>query len=146
MIYNTTPLYNYQFVSLQINSITSRYYFPDLPNLRDVKTYCISTYNSDFIEQDINNVNIISRSDMSHAYITLYAENREKFQRLDLSYFCTLINYAGLVANYGSWSGSLPIDFLKIDFSKSFIEFNSGYTPATTPPFVIPFGIYYIKA
>lgn len=146
MIYGHTPLYNYQFVSLQVNNIQSRYYFPDLPNLRDVKTYSIQTYNSDFLQLDINSVPIVNRTDMANAFITLYAENREKYQRLDLQYFLTLIDYSNLTANYASWSGALPIDFLKIDFSKSFVEFASGYTPTTGTPFVFPFGIYYIKA
>lgn len=146
MLYNTTPLYNYQFVSLQINSIQSRYYFPDLPNLRDVKTYSIQTYNSDFLPKDINNVPTINPTDWSTAFITLYAENREKFQRLDLQYFCTIVGYNPLSNARGSYGGALPLDYLKIDFSKSFIEFPSGYTPTTGTPFVIPFGIYYIKA
>ena len=145
MIYNITPLYNYQFVSVQVNSVQSRYYFPDLPNLRDVKTYAIQTYNADFLAKDINNVDIVSRTDMANAYITLYANNREMFQKLDLQYFLTLIDYSNLNANYASWSGHLPIDFLKLDFSKSFIEYASGYTPTTSTPYVFPFGIYYIK-
>ena len=145
MIYNTTPLYNYQFASVQVNNAQNRYYFPDLPNLRDVKTYAIQTYNADFLTKDINNVSVVSRTDMANAYITLYANNREVFQRLDLQYFLTLVDYSNLTANYASWSGALPIDYLKIDFSKSFIEYASGYTPTTTTPYVFPFGIYYIK-
>jgi hypothetical protein len=145
MIYNTTPLYNYQFVSVQINSAQSRYYFPDLPNLRDVKTYCISSYNSNILQRDINGVPTVNQTDFSNSFITLYANNREVFQRLDMQYFLTLINYGAFPNNYASYTGSLPIDYLKIDFSKSFIEFASGYTPSTTTPYVFPFGIYYIK-
>ena len=145
MIYNTTPLYNYQFVSLQVNSVAARYYFPDLPNLRDVKTYCISTYNANYLPLDINSVPVVNQADMKNAFITLYANNREMYQRLDLIYFCTMLQYNNFTNSVGSWSGSLPIDYLKIDYSKSFIEFSSGYTPTTGTPFVFPFGIYYIK-
>ena len=145
MIYNTTPLYNYQFVSVQVNSLQSRYYFPDLPNLRDVKTYSISAYQEGFLPKDINNVPVINFLDFGQAFITLYANNREVFQRLDIQYFTTIIGYNPLSNAKGNYGGALPIDYLKIDFSKSFIEFPSGATPTTPTPFVIPFGIYYIK-
>ena len=145
MIYNTTPLYNYQFVSVQVNSVQSRYYFPDLPNLRDVKTYCISAYNSNILQRDINAVPTVNQTDFSNTFITLYANNREVFQRLDMQYFLTLVNYGAWANNYASFTGSLALDYLKIDFSKSFIEFASGYTPTTVTPYVFPFGVYYIK-
>lgn len=145
MIYNTTPLYNYQFVSVQVNSAQNRYYFPDLPNLRDVKTYCISAYNRNILQRDINGVQTVLQTDFSNSFITLYANNREVFQRLDMQYFLTLINYSAFPNNFASYTGSLPIDYLKIDYSKSFIEFASGYTPTSTTPYVFPFGIYYIK-
>ena len=145
MIYNTTPLYNYQFVSVQVNSIQSRYYFPDLPNLRDVKTYQISAYNADFLPNDINNVPCVNFLDFNQCFITLYANGREIFQRLDLLYFCTIIGYNPLSNAKGQFGGALPLDYLKIDYSKSFIEFPSGVAPTTATPFVFPFGIYYIK-
>jgi hypothetical protein len=130
---------------VQVNSVQSRYYFPDLPNLRDVKTYCISAYNSNILQRDINAVPCVNQTDFSNSFITLYANNREVFQRLDMQYFLTLVNYGAWPNNFASFTGSLALDYLKIDYSKSFIEFASGYAPTTVAPYVFPFGIYYIK-
>lgn len=148
MIYEQTPVYNYQNVSIVVNNTQSRYYFPDLPNLRDVKTFAISAYQNNQFPIDINSVPLISPSQLAHSFITLYADGREVFQRLDLMYLNVIKasdTTSGAYPQYNT-SGSLPLDNLKLDFSKSFIEFNSGYTGGYSgTTFCFNFGVYYIK-
>ena len=145
MIYEQTPVYNYQNVSIVVNNSQSRYYFPDLPNLRDVKTFAISSYTFETFPNDINSVPLIQGLQFEHAFLTLYAEGREVFQRLDLMYFNPIKVSAGSSPSYNT-SGSLPLDNLKLDFSKSFVEFNSGYTGGYSgTTFCFNFGVYYIK-
>ena len=147
MIYDQKPVYNYQNVSIVINNSQTRYYFPDLPNLRTVKTFSISAYHNEIFPVDINSVPLIALSGFNRAFITLYANGREVYQRLDLMYLNpinTMDSTSGPSPNHNP-SGSFPMDNLELDFSKSFVEFSSGTNPYTGTTFCLNFGIYYIK-
>lgn len=139
MIFNYNRVYNYQFCSVvQPSSSLTRTYFPDLPNLRDVYTIGIVLYNNKIIAQDPGGFTI-SAFASNQVYVTLVEGNVERFQKLDGA---TLNPLSGYFGNYSNIEGVLSIKPTKFDFSKSYIEFVSGFVPTANQ--VIPFGIYYL--
>lgn len=130
---------NYQLVNITLQAVQPRWYFPDLPNLRTVRTFAISVYNSLSIVTDQNRVPSATNLDMEKAYLTLNIGGDEKYKQLDLMYFSALSN----VAQYNYALGYFQIDGAIIDFSKSYIEYPIGYTSVTPYPYSFSFGIFY---
>lgn len=139
MLLNTKKTANYQFVSVQINGLQNRYYFPDLPNLRNVRTHKIVAYNTRNFTVDINNVANVTTGIFQSSYVTLYANGFEFIQKMDLISLSTLQGYNV----YSNQNGSIALAPVEIDFSKCYIELTK-----TTPlsyPFSFTFGVYYNK-
>lgn len=139
MITNSNRIFNYQFVSVVIPSTTAtRIYFPDLPNLRNVYTLGVVMYNSQVFTKDPNGLTISSFAG-NNTFVTLVENNIERFQQLDGS---TLNPIGGRPDNFSNVEGLLSIKPRIFDFSKSYIQFTSTFTPTANT--VIPFGIYYL--
>lgn len=139
--YSTSPLYNFINIQLTATSNTGKFYFPDYPQLRDAKIQAISFYGViSGMSRDVNNVNLLVTNDLSRAFLTLYSGNKEAIQNLPLY---KLINVTTNQA--GNNDGLFQLDSLMVDFSKSFVQFASGYTPATVLPYSFEFGVYYTK-
>lgn len=139
MIFNYNKVYNYQFVSVVIPSTTStRIYFPDLPNLRDVYTVGISMYSSTVISQDPSGLTISAFSG-NNTFVTLVENNIERFQQLEGACLSSL---GGGVSSWANSDGSLSIKPTKFDYSKSYIQFTASFGLVANT--VIPFGIYYL--
>ena len=137
--YSTNPLYNYLNVEIIINDTTGKYYFPDIPQLRDARIQALSFYPSGLpAVKDYNNVTLLTGTDLNNTFITLYSGNKEAIQNLPL-YKLVNLGYVGNI------DGLFTIDNLMIDFSKSFVSFANGIAPVTPLPFAIMFGVYYIK-
>lgn len=137
MIFQQQLLDNYQFVTIPVLAQQNRYYFPDLPNLRHVKTSSISFYFATTLAKDINNIPLVPTSATS-AFLTLTSNNEEVIQKLDLMLF----NPISSNITYWNNTGVLPLDDLVFDFSKSYVEFASGVAfPAA--PFSFAFGVFY---
>jgi hypothetical protein len=92
------------------------------------------------MSKDINNVNLVGNGDIVNAYLTLYSGNKEAVQNLPL---IKLINVTAQQS--GNNDGLFTLDNLVVDFSKSFVQFASGYSPVTTLPYSFEFGVYYTK-
>jgi hypothetical protein len=131
---------NYQFVTVQADVSQNRYYFPDLPNLRDVLTVKIVSYNDRNFRDDINNIPVVDIDVYRNSTFTLYSKGSEFLQKIDLMLFNT-ISTQNLYCNQNGTVGLKPIE---IDFSKSYIE-NLGTVPALGYPYSYCFGIYYFK-
>lgn len=140
--YTTSPLYNYINVTIVINAVSSKMYFPDTPQLRPpAKIQAISYYGANSgMNKDYNNVFLPSATDVKNAFLTLYSSNEEALQNIPL---IKLVNSTG-TANQGNIDGLYAIDNLAFDLSKSYVSFASGYTPATATPFSFMFGFYYL--
>lgn len=137
--YSTSPLYNYLNVQIIINSNNNKYYFPDIPQLRDAKLQSISFYSNLILTRDYNNVPLMDNvGDLDYAYLTLYSGNKEAVQNLPLWKLCN-------VGNSGSVDGLFNLDNIIVDFSKSYISFPQNYTIVGAFPISAMFGIYYIK-
>lgn len=131
---------NYQFVTVQADVAQNRYYFPDLPNLRDVLTVKIVAYNEKNFASDINNVPVVDINVYQNSTFTLYSKGREFLQKVDLMLFNTITTQA----LYSNQNGTVGLQPVEIDFSKSYIE-NLGTTPTGGFPYSYCFGIYYFK-
>lgn len=141
MITTNNKIINYQFVSLQANAVQERYYFPDLPNLRNVSTYRIIAYTDVQFARDINNVPLVTMSVFSASYITINSGGVEIIQKLDLNLFNTIVS-ADVNSNTNGVYDLKPVN---IDFSKSYVQLSNGAGLLPVPPFVYAFGIYYAK-
>lgn len=139
--YSTSPLYNFINIQLTVTSNTGKTYFPDYPQLRDAKIQALSFYSQvSGMSKDINNVNLLNIADTGYAYLTLYSGNKEAVQNLPLWKLINITNYT-----IGSADGLFQLDNLMVDFSKSYVSFANGYTPTTSLPYSIEFGVYYTK-
>jgi hypothetical protein len=139
--YSTSPLYNFINIQLVVNSNTGKFYFPDLPQLRTAKIQAISFYSRvSTMTKDINNVNLVTVADTSNCFLTLYSGNKEAIQNLPLY---KLINVTQ--TQQGNNDGLFQFDNLVVDFSKSYVQFATGYTPTSVLPYSFEFGVYYIK-
>jgi hypothetical protein len=141
MLVRENAIKNYQFVTIQVNQINqvNRIYFPDLPNLRDVYTTSIVVYNIGSFAKDMNNVSPVSVNNFQKCYLTINVDGIEKIQNLDLRYLSPL-SVNTLSFNPG---GVLPMQPIKIDFQKSYVNIASGQNTGGTVPFSFCFGIYY---
>jgi hypothetical protein len=138
--YSTSPLYNSLAVSIVINDATGKYYFPDVPQLRDAKLQAISIVPNNLADADYNNVTLLEYSNMRGAYLTLYSGNKEAVQNLPL---LKLINASSGAINVNA-DGIFTLDNIIVDFSKSYVQFATSLIPATFPKSVL-FNIFYIK-
>jgi hypothetical protein len=143
MQYSTTPLYNTLQVQIvaQTNQVGAKYYFPDIPQLRDAKVYAITFVSYGIIQADVNNVQLVDPTDVLNCYLTLYSGNKEAVQNLPLS---LLQSWGASPVITGNSDGIFTFDNLKVDFSKSFVQFASG-TQISGTPLSFMFNVYYIK-
>ena len=140
--YSTSPLYNYINVTIVVNAVSSKMYFPDTPQLRPpAKIQAISFYGANTgMNKDYNNVSLPAIADVENAFLTLYSSNEEALQNIPL---IKLANVTG-TSNAGNIDGLFAIDNLSFDLSKSYVSFASGYSNVTATPFSFMFGFYYL--
>ena len=134
---NTFLCRDYQFVSIGVLAVANKYYFPDLPNLRQVKVRKISVYTVSALTLDINSVGVATVANIGNSFITLNKGNDEIVRQMPLE----LLNSFQSDSNYYNNTGGITLDNLIFDFSKSYIEMSV----AITPPRSLCFGIFYTK-
>lgn len=141
--YSNYPLYNYINIQIIVSQAVSggRYYFPDIPQLRDAKIQAVSFYGAGLtpISKDYNNVTVMNNADALRSFVTLYSGNKEAIQNLPI------LKLVNVTTDTGNVDGLFTVDNLKVDFSKSYVNFASGYTPTTPLNFSIMFGVYYLN-
>lgn len=136
MIYTPQPVDNYQLVSINMTSSQSKYYFPDLPNLRKVKTIGMSAYIPTLITTDNNGVSL--STNYNRVYVTLVTGNDEFISKMDLIHFNGIYSKIG----FGSCNGLFQLNEPEIFWSKSYVEYGQGTLPAAVPS-CLCFGVYY---
>ena len=137
MTYNTKPFENYQFVSIQMQSVQGRYYFPDLPNLRDVYTTALVYYPPNISYRDVNG--FTPATNYQSCYLTLNSNGEEFVQKLGLINLIPFVQYATQ-----NPQGYTTFPNVKIQYEKSYVEVAYGGT-APTFPSCYQFGVYYSK-
>lgn len=147
MQYNTQPIYNLLQVQITVtnNAAGGKFYFPDLPQLRDAKIYGIVYQPANLLSKDVNNVNLVTIADTSSCYLTLYSGNKEAIQQLPLVKLISYGQNATAGNTFASADGIFNLNNLIIDFSKSFVQLGAGVSLTTTLPASFMFSIYYIK-
>jgi hypothetical protein len=138
MTYNTKPFENYQFVSIQMQSAQGRYYFPDLPNLREVYTTGIIFYPPNISPNDVNN--FTATGGYINSYITLNCNGEEFIQKLGLINLITISQN-----NKQNLFGLTTLPNVKIQYQKSYIEPAYGLSSPISFPSCFQFGVYYSK-
>jgi hypothetical protein len=143
MIFQDYPVFNYQFVTIQVNtaSTTAKQYFPDLPNLRDVQTLGIVAYHANIFAKDNNGIALVDYVQFAYSALTLTVGNEEVIQNMDLQIFNPIV---GNAVQYSPF-GMLALKGQRFDFSKSYVTITSGQTGSATVPYSYAFGIYYVK-
>ena len=136
MTYNTKPFENYQFVSIQMQSAQGRFYFPDLPNLRNVYTTGLIFYPTNVSPTDNNK---FTAADSINSYLTLNSNGEEFVQKLGL------LNLISIYAiNKQNPFGLTTLPNVKIEYQKSYVEQAYG-TGSLSYPCCFQFGVYYSK-
>ncbi len=135
---------NFEFVSLKVLAANSKYYFPDLPNLRNVKIQRINFYTPNILKTDLNkvlNMGGVSNNifDGCH-FLTLNKGGTEIVKNLEA---VKLTPFSGNNTPY-ALQGSLLFDNVEVDFSQSYMEVALN-TPAIAFPYSYCFGIFYTK-
>lgn len=141
MLSNNNKINRFELVSnvIPAGSTQSDYYFPDLPNLRHVKTWKISAYNFGQITADANNIPVITLQDMQKAWLILYITDKYNI-KMPMYNFCTIGDYNTTITNS---NGTIPLDNVVIDWSKSYVRFPIGHT--NTAQFSVLIGVFYNK-
>lgn len=152
MTYEQNSLGNFLQVSIVVNALTNKYYFPDLPQLRDAKIMAMSFYpklSATQYHKDPNGVGTMLISDAVASYLTLSSGDYNVIERLPLLKLKNLwyddeANNAEYRA-VGNNEGLFTIDGKVIDFSKSYVEVAPNFALTTPLNFAISFGVWYIK-
>lgn len=128
---------NYQLITLLIQQPQSRYFFPDLPNLRDAKVYYMTFYTRYVMRSDVNGTSSGLLS--TGAFLTLVRGNDEFVKQMDLHNLAALKS-VGVNSNV---NGGLAISPTQINFSKSYVELSPALVPGSV--FSYSFGVWYKK-
>lgn len=135
-------LYNYEFVSVSVpaNSTGTRYYFPDLPNLRYVSLMGVSVYSNKAVPSDPNGIANAAVADLKNSFLILFANERESVFRVPLVELNRIEAEDG--ANFVPFVRHL-IDFngQKITWPKSYVQMSAA--PSVATAFSFCFGVYY---
>ena len=132
---------NYEFISVNVpaSSTATRYYFPDLPNLRYVSLINIEAYSGRAISTDPNGLAICPDTDFGRAFLVLYANERESIFRIPLIALNRVVpnssNYVAAVQNLYEFNGQ------KVVYPKSYVQL--GAAPSVATSFNFCFGVFY---
>jgi hypothetical protein len=123
---------------IKVNAAQQRYYFPDLPELRNVYLDSMSFYSAGIFPVNKEGVPLVNTSINLPVFLTLYSEGQERILKMDCAYLQNIS-----VSNIASSQDSrFNFDKLKVDFSKSYVQYSSASTPQA-PPYSFLFGIFY---
>lgn len=137
-----------EFVEIAVGSTSTNatIYFPDLPNLRNTRTWGLSAYNTLSLSSGLQNENVISLAQTKQCLVYLYFENG-LFIVQPLSSFVNISNDV----NNGSGTASatsffqLPVQLngQKITWSKSYIQITNAAAVSGFASHSFLFNVYY---
>lgn len=124
-------------VPIPTGSTNTRFYFPDLPNLRNAMIQALQVYTPGTLTATPNTGSaLVVEADMKKSFVTLYSGDLQLIYNAPLFAFNNIINS---VTN--PYNNELPtIDNMVISWTKSYISLASS--PATTGV-AYAFGVYY---
>ena len=124
-------------VAIPLNSSNTRYFFPDLPQLRSAMITGVQLYTPGTLSATPNTGStMVTEADLKKSFLTLYSGDLQLIYNAPLLAFSNIINSAT-----NPYTNSLPdIDNMVISWTKSYISLSTA--PATTNV-AYAFGIYY---
>jgi len=124
-------------VPIPTGSTNTRFYFPDLPNLRNAMIQALQVYTPGTLTATPNTGSaLVVEADMKKSFVTLYSGDLQLIYNAPLFAFNNIINS---VTN--PYNNELPtIDNMVISWTKSYISLATA--PATTGV-AYAFGVYY---
>ncbi len=124
-------------VAIPSGSSNTRYYFPDLPQLRNAMIQAVQLYTPDTLSATPNTGStMVTIADLKKSFLTLYSGDLQLIYNAPLLAFSNIINSAT-----NPYTNSLPdIDNMVISWTKSYISLATA--PATTGV-AYAFGVYY---
>lgn len=144
MLVSQTPISNFQLVNIIVPSTGTKYFFPDLPNLRNAYVSKISSYNYTYMERDQNNILLYSLPQTA-LFITLVRGNDEVYQRIPLQLLNSIWWHPAAGLSTVPTNAGLDFDFQQFNFSKSYVEYSTAIGAQPLPGQSICFGIFYKK-
>lgn len=125
-------------ITVPASSTLTRYYFPDLPNLRSAQVTSIELYTSDSLSSSpLTGSALISDSDLKKSFLTLYQGD------LQLVYNIPLVRLNQIVAGSAQYVYDLPnVRNMVVSWVKSYVVMNSAPTSQSYQQ-VFAFGVYY---
>ena len=124
-------------IAIPSGSTNSRYYFPDLPNLRNALVQGLQVYTTDTLSATPNTGStMVALADLKKSFITLYSGDLQLIYNMPL---LALNNIANNATN--PYSFELPnINNMVISWVKSYVSLP---TAPTTTGCAYAFGVYY---
>jgi hypothetical protein len=125
-------------VAIPSGSTNTRFYFPDLPNLRNAMIQAVQLYTAGSFSATPNTGStMVTEADLKKSFLTLYSGD------LQLIYNAPLLAFNNIIssATPNPYTNSLPdIDNMVISWTKSYISLSSA---AGTTGVAYAFGVYY---
>jgi hypothetical protein len=124
-------------VAIPTGSSNTRFYLPDLPNLRNAMIQAIQVYTPGTLSATPNTGStMVTEVDLKKSFITLYSGDLQLIYNAPLLAFSNIINSAT-----NPYSNDLPtINDMVISWTKSFISLSSA---AGTTGVAYALGVYY---
>jgi hypothetical protein len=124
-------------IQVPLNSSLTRYYFPDLPNLRNAKVTGIQVYTAGSISATpLTGSTPVTTADMKKSFLTLYQGDLQLIYNIAMTGLNSIVNSAG-----DPYRFELPqIADLTISWVKSYVSLP---TALTTTNVAYSFGVYY---
>jgi hypothetical protein len=124
-------------IAIPSGSTNSRFYFPDLPNLRNALVQGIQLYTTNTLSATPNTgSNMVALADLQKSFITLYSGDLQLIYNMPILALNNIVN-----ASVNPYSFEMPnINNMVISWVKSYISLP---TAPTTTGVAYAFGVYY---
>jgi hypothetical protein len=124
-------------IAIPSGSTNSRFYFPDLPNLRNALVQGIQLYTTNTLSATPNTGStMVALADLQKSFITLYSGDLQLIYNMPILALNNIVN-----ASVNPYSFEMPnINNMVISWVKSYISLP---TAPTTTGVAYAFGVYY---
>lgn len=139
MLYDSKKVSKYALAQIPINSNSTKYTFPDQPQLRGKKIQKIVCYYDVLCPKSPDNIALVKPGALIEGFLVLYVDEREDI-KIPLYHLVTQTNITETA--YYTNNGYIPLNDLKIVWEKSYVLCPAGYT-LTAAQEVFVFGVFY---
>lgn len=129
-------------IAVPLNSTLTRFYFPDLPNLRNARVSAIEIYTAGLISKTpLTGSTPVTTADLQKSFLTLYVGDLQKVYNLPMLKFNNSVAYNSATSQNDPYVFQLPVvDGMTISWVKSYVTLPSALV---TTNVAYSFGVYY---